>query len=82
VKSLRAAWLRLQVLSEPYQRLNELRPRAPTAREACAAANSDFADTRRACQGIEIDEDSEVVSGAQFNWETMRLTHLWNSYPS
>ena len=82
MKSLRAAWLRLQVLSEPYQRLNELRPRAPTAREACAAANSDFADTRRACQGIEIDEDSEVVSGAQFNWEMMGLTHLWNSYPS
>jgi len=51
---------------------------SPEARQACEAALSDLIDTLRACQGIEIDENSEVVSGAEFSWEMTRLTHLWN----
>jgi hypothetical protein len=47
-------------------------------REACAAALFDFIDALRGCQGIEIDENSDLVSGAEFTWEMTRLTHLWN----
>jgi hypothetical protein len=50
----------------------------PTERERVQAAFSAFVAALGNCAGIELDDASSVVSGAEFSWQQMQMTDAWN----
>lgn len=50
----------------------------PDQRLACEVALNSFLNELRDCPGIEVDENSRVISGAEFTWEETRQTDEWN----
>lgn len=50
----------------------------PDLRAECELALIEFLHALRSCAGIEVDESSQVISGAEFSWEETRQTHEWN----
>jgi hypothetical protein len=51
---------------------------SPDSRAACMKAFQQLLDRLRKCKDIEVSEESEFLSGANFDWQTMQLTHEWN----
>jgi len=47
-------------------------------REACLQAFRRFLAALRKCPDILVEDDSEFLAGNNFDWQTDRMTHLWN----
>ena len=50
----------------------------PAERERIQAAFNAFIAALERCPGVELDEVSGVVSGAEFTWQQMQMTDSWN----
>jgi hypothetical protein len=50
----------------------------PRRRQSIQQAFSTFVSTLKACDGVEVDEESEVRSGENFSWQETRETDEWN----
>lgn len=51
---------------------------APESRQRIHAAFALFVSTLEKCRGVQVDQESGVFSGAQFTWQQMQITDLWN----
>jgi len=51
---------------------------APDSRQRIHAAFGSFVSALRRCTGIYVDQESSVLSGAQFTWQQMQITDPWN----
>jgi hypothetical protein len=51
---------------------------APESRERIYAAFGSFVSVLEGCGGVLVDQESSVLSGAQFTWQQMQITDPWN----